>query len=306
MRSSSCGVVACLHLGVRREAGHAVDDAQFLLLARVADHELHHEAVDLRLGQRVGALLLDRVLRRQHQERVRQPPRVAGQRHLPFLHRLEQRRLHLRRRAVDLVGEHEVGEHRAFLDLPLARLRVVDVRADEVGRQQVGRELDAPELPADRTRQRGHGERLGEARQALEQHVAVGEQGDQQAVEQGILADDDRSAGRAHGLQGLALGLGCVGRWRRRRSCGGVPGAKRRTTIPRAKTPQSRAALRAAKRSRTTTKRSAGSATGEVASRGQASAPASPRALATAARAGSSPNTHSAASSGPSRTRCAA
>ena len=55
--------------------------------------------------------------------------------------------------------------------------------ADDVGRQQVGRELDALEL-----RRRGVGERLdqqrlGQARHALEQHVPVGEQADQQPVE---------------------------------------------------------------------------------------------------------------------------
>ena len=40
--------------------------------ARIADHDLEHEPVDLRLGQRIGALLLDRVLRGQHEERLRQ------------------------------------------------------------------------------------------------------------------------------------------------------------------------------------------------------------------------------------------
>jgi hypothetical protein len=43
----------------------------------------------------------------------------AGDGHLALLHRLEQRRLHLGRRAVDLVGEHDVGEDRAGLEAKL-------------------------------------------------------------------------------------------------------------------------------------------------------------------------------------------
>jgi hypothetical protein len=35
---------------------------------RIADAHVHQEAVELRLGQREGALLLDRVLRGHHQE----------------------------------------------------------------------------------------------------------------------------------------------------------------------------------------------------------------------------------------------
>ena len=63
------------------------------------------EAVELRLGQRERALELDRVLRREHEERLGQRVRLAVDGDLPLLHRLEQRRLRLRRRAVDLVGE---------------------------------------------------------------------------------------------------------------------------------------------------------------------------------------------------------
>ena len=65
---------------------------------------------------------------------------------LALLHRLEQRRLRLRRGPVDLVGEHDVGEQRARLEAELLGRALVDADADEVGGQQVGRELDA--LPA--------------------------------------------------------------------------------------------------------------------------------------------------------------
>ena len=55
-------------LVVRRR--HALDDHELLRRARIVDQHLEHEAVDLRLRQRVGAFRLDRVLRRHHEERV--------------------------------------------------------------------------------------------------------------------------------------------------------------------------------------------------------------------------------------------
>ncbi len=66
----------------------------------------------------------------------------------PLLHRLQQRGLGLGRRAVDLVGQHEAGEHRAVAEAELALADVEDVGADDVAGQQVGRELDAVEAGA--------------------------------------------------------------------------------------------------------------------------------------------------------------
>ena len=174
----------------RLAARHAPHDLLLLVARRIADPQLEHEAVDLRLGQRVRALLLDRVLRRQHEERLLELERRAADRHLLLLHRLEQRRLHLGRRAVDLVGEDDVGEDRPALHRELPGRLIVDLRAEHVGRQQVGRELNAVEGRVDRLGERPHGQRLGQSRHALEQHVAAGEQADQQPVDHVVLADD--------------------------------------------------------------------------------------------------------------------
>ena len=124
----------------------AQQDVQLVLGVRVADQQPHQEAIDLRLGQRVGARLLDRVLRGEHDERLGQRARLAVDRDLRLLHRLEQRALRLGRRAVDLVAEHDVGEDRPLAQLELARARRQHVGARDVGRQQVGRELDAPKV----------------------------------------------------------------------------------------------------------------------------------------------------------------
>ncbi len=49
-------------------------------VARIVDPHVHQEPVHLRLGQRIGALPLDRVLRRQHHEERRQPVALAPRR----------------------------------------------------------------------------------------------------------------------------------------------------------------------------------------------------------------------------------
>ena len=61
---------------LRRLDELALHDRQLFVVLRVVDQHLEHEAVDLRLGQRIRALRLDRVLRRHHEERVRH--RVAS------------------------------------------------------------------------------------------------------------------------------------------------------------------------------------------------------------------------------------
>ena len=133
-------------VGRLRSRRHPLDDDVLLGGGGVADENLEHEAVDLRLGQRVGALGLDGVLRRHDEERVRRRVGLPADGHLPFLHHLEQRALHLGRRPVDLVGQQQVGEDRPERDLELAVALVVDAGADDVGGHQVGGELDPLEL----------------------------------------------------------------------------------------------------------------------------------------------------------------
>ncbi len=65
---------------------------------RHVERQLHEEAVELRLGQGVRALELDRVHRRGDEERVRQRSGRAVDADLAFLHRLEECRLRLRGR----------------------------------------------------------------------------------------------------------------------------------------------------------------------------------------------------------------
>ena len=156
---------------------------------RIPDRDTHQESIELSLGQGIRALVLDRVLGREHDERPLQRMGVPVGRHLLLLHRLEQRCLRLRRGAIDLVGEEEVREHGARLEAEDGIALVVDRRARDVRGHQVGRELDAREPHRADTRDRPRDERLGKPRKVLDQNVSVGEQAHQDELDLRALAD---------------------------------------------------------------------------------------------------------------------
>ena len=135
-------------------------------------------------------LSLDRVLRREDEERV--GDRVGGRtdRHLALLHDLEERRLHLGGSAVDLVGEEEVAEHGPELDVEVARAGAVNARAHQVGRHEVGGELNAVERAVEHVGEGLDCQGLRKAGDALDEQVPAGEQPDEHALEHHLLADD--------------------------------------------------------------------------------------------------------------------
>ncbi len=159
------------------------------------DDDVEHEAVELRFGQRIGAFQLDRILRREHEERLLERVGAPLDRDAMFLHGFEQRRLRLGRRAVDFVGQHDVGEDRPGREhhLPPSGRRVLldDVGAGDVGRHQVGRELDAVELEVEHPRHRVDEQRLGEAGHADDEAVAADKQRQQHLIDDLVLADDE-------------------------------------------------------------------------------------------------------------------
>src|SRR5260370_30402159 len=112
---------------------------------RVAEAGLQRETVELRLRQRERPLLLDRVLRRDHEKGLRQRPSGAVDRHLALGHRLEQRRLRARHRAVDLVDKYDIREDRALTELELAVLLAEDREPGDVRRLEIRGALDTGE-----------------------------------------------------------------------------------------------------------------------------------------------------------------
>jgi hypothetical protein len=106
-------------------------------------------------------------------------------------HHLEEGRLDLGRSPVDLVGQDEVGEDGAQLDVEMFGRGPVDAGADDVRGDEVGGELDAGEIPAHHGCQGLDGEGLGQAGQTLEQAVAPRQQADQEPLEGVVLTHHD-------------------------------------------------------------------------------------------------------------------
>ena len=113
----------------------AGEHAPLVVAAGIAHRDAEQEPVELAFGQRIGAFELERVLRGDDQERPRQRQRLAIDRDLPFAHRFQQGRLRPRRGAVDLVGQHDVGEDRPAVKDELALLAVEDAAAQDVAGQ---------------------------------------------------------------------------------------------------------------------------------------------------------------------------
>jgi hypothetical protein len=153
--------------------------------------QLEEEAVELRFRQRIGSLLLDRILRRDDHESRGELVRGAVDRDRAFLHRLEQRGLRLRRRAVDLVREQELREDRSALQVELARLEVEEVRADDVAGHEIGRELDALERELEARREALREQRLADAGRPFEKHVSFADERDQETVQVLVLPHHD-------------------------------------------------------------------------------------------------------------------
>jgi hypothetical protein len=74
-------------------AGGVEQDLPLGVAVGIVDVDLHQESVELGFGQWVGAFLLQRVLRRQHMERLGQVMAHAGDGDVALLHGLQQGRL---------------------------------------------------------------------------------------------------------------------------------------------------------------------------------------------------------------------
>ncbi|MNM83064.1 hypothetical protein D3C81_951100 [compost metagenome] len=81
-------------------------------------------------------------------------------------------------------------EDRPGLEFEAPFLRPPDIGTGEIGRQQVGGELDTRKTGIHPRRQRPDRRGLGQARRAFDQQMAIGQQGDQQALDQQRLAND--------------------------------------------------------------------------------------------------------------------
>ena len=119
----------------------SLEHLQLLRGSGVAKADPHQKAVELGLGKGIGPLVLNRVRGRYDVERRNQREGLAFDGDLSFLHCLQQCRLRLRWRAVDLVGKEHPGEKRPLTEDKVAGSLVVDERTGQVGGKKIGGEL---------------------------------------------------------------------------------------------------------------------------------------------------------------------
>ena len=177
------------HLGIAVDGG-LTDNLHLLVEGWIVESDIEHETVELCLGKRIGAFLLDGVLRGEDKEGVRQRVGSARDCDAMFLHSLEQSRLGLGRGTVDFVGKDDAGEDRPLDELEIA-LTVEDFRTRDVGRHEVGSELDARERKAKGLCQRVDHKGLGQSRDTEKETVSSGENREEEAVDSFLLAHND-------------------------------------------------------------------------------------------------------------------
>ncbi len=120
-----------------------------------------------------------------------QPEGVRADCHLHLLHDFQKRGLHLRRGAVNLVREQQVGKYRSLFCRELSGGLVIDACADQVGGKQVRGELYAREAEVQSGGQGFYAERLGKAGYSFKEDMPAREKPGQQPVQHLILPDDD-------------------------------------------------------------------------------------------------------------------
>jgi hypothetical protein len=167
---------------------------EFRAAVSSATQDLEHEAVLLGFGQRVGALLLDGVLRRQHEERrverMTLPPTVTCRSCIASssaawvlggVRLISSARITLAK----------TGPRRNLNERCTGGLVLLDhLGAGDVRGHQVGRELDAREGQRQRTRERRDHQRLGQTRHAFEYAVAAANSAMSSCSTTSILTDD--------------------------------------------------------------------------------------------------------------------
>ena len=185
-------------------AGRRAEDRDLVVRRRIADAHVEQEAIELRFGQRIRALLLDRVLRREHEERLGQracvsPAAVTRCSCIASSSaacvRGGARLISSARTMLAKIGPRTKRKLRA----PGRRVLLEDLGAGDVARHEVRRELDAPEVEAQRLGDRADHQRLRESRHADEQRVSARGERHEDFVERRLLPDDALAALRRAG-----------------------------------------------------------------------------------------------------------
>ena len=154
---------------------------------------LEKEPIQLRFRQRIRALLLNGVLRCQHQERRAQSMGFTTHRDRPFLHRLKQRGLALGARAVHFIGKQNLREDWPRTELHDAMPGIIiheNLRANNVRRHQIRSELNTTEVQVQRVTKRSNQERLSQTGNAFKENVTTCKECPQRLINDRLLTND--------------------------------------------------------------------------------------------------------------------
>ena len=163
---------------------------QLVRMPRIAERQLDHEPVELRIRQKLCAACADRVLRCDDDERIRHRMRDSVDGDVALLHRFEQRGLRAARGAVQLVRQKEIAQDRAGLVDHLPGRFVVEREPDDVAREHIGRELHAVILQSERFRERKRHGGFADAGNVLQQDMPAREDRQQRHDQHVVLADN--------------------------------------------------------------------------------------------------------------------
>ncbi len=179
-------------VGQLRPAIGAAQELPFGRAVRVTQRDPHQESVELRLGQGVGAGLVQRVLGGNHKKRHGQRMGFAVHTDLALFHCFQQGALGLGAGAVDLVCEQHLGEQGALVEYKaLARARK-DRHAAQVAGHQVGGELHPRKSQSKGARQGLRQRGLANAGDVLNQQVPPGQQAGDAGVNLLLLTHNHR------------------------------------------------------------------------------------------------------------------
>ncbi len=182
----------------------------FLISVGIVDIDLQQEPVELRFGQWIGSLLLDRVLGRENVEWLIQNPVFARHGDPMLLHRLQERRLGPRAGPVDLIREKQPGKDRPLdeFEHPCAFSTFLEhFGAQNVRRHQIRRELDMVGIQPQNRAHRVDQSRLREAGNADQKRVTAGQDRRQAERDHILLANDPLCDLGACAGQRLACGF---------------------------------------------------------------------------------------------------
>ena len=147
-------------------------------------------------------------MRGHHEERIGQAVGGDVDADLALFHGLEQRALRLGAGAIDLVGQQQLREHRAFAKREVAAAGVEHGNADDVGGQQVAGELHALPGEAEHLRQRVRERGLADAGHVFDEQVAARQQaGEREAHGLGLAEDDAIEGCEDGGERGIRGGF---------------------------------------------------------------------------------------------------